>query len=87
MMNAVRQPESPLTSGNTNAHEDDTNIEVSRNTGPGIRNEKLNEADGLPESDLSDHEASKEFKEGGYGWYVVAKGERMVMDSTTQQIC
>lgn len=29
--------------------------------------------DGGLDSDISDHEAPKEFKEGGYGWYVRAK--------------
>lgn len=69
-MTSAREPEPTLSFAGEAA---DVNDISRRNTGhdrPVDMNEKSNEAQDPLESDMSDLEPAKEFKEGGYGWYV-----------------
>lgn len=69
-MTSARQPEPTPTSG---GEKPDMNDITRRHTGhdrPVETDEKSNQAQDPIESDMSDLEPPKEFKEGGYGWYV-----------------
>lgn len=69
-MTSARQPEPTLTFG---GEATDANDITRRNTGhdrPVDVDEKSAKAQDPLESDMSDLEPAKEFKEGGYGWYV-----------------
>lgn len=77
-MASAQDPESPVVPETAHADERKTHrAETRRGRGVGSR-ENVHERDGPLESDMSDHEAPKEFKEGGYGWYVWAKLSRWV---------
>lgn len=72
-MTSARQPEPTLTFGGDAA---DANDITRRNTGHDRRDdvdEKKAKAQDPLESDMSDLEPAKEFKEGGYGWYVTPR--------------
>lgn len=69
-MTSARQPEPTLTSGNEMTNVDDITRRDTRHERSVGSNEKSNEVEDPLESDMSDLETPKGFKEGGYGWYV-----------------
>lgn len=79
-MTAIRQPEPTLASGGKAADVNDITGRDARKYRSVDTNDNSNEAEGPLESDMSDLEAPKEFKEGGYGWYVGKSSENMVLE-------
>lgn len=76
MMTAVRQPEAPFAANSQEMHENENGIQVERShpLGPQDSEKKADEDGTGLDSGSSDHEAPKEFKEGGNGWYVQENG-------------
>lgn len=69
-MTSARQPEAALTPGGKAGDVSDSTMRNTSHDRPVGTDEKSNGVGDPLESDMSDLEAPKEFKEGGYGWYV-----------------
>lgn len=80
-MTSTRQPKSTLTFGGEAADANDISRRDTGHDRPLDVDEKSNKAQDPLESDMSDLEPAKEFKEGGYGWYVSL--EIMLKSGTT----
>lgn len=75
-MTSVPQPESPGVSEKSQENENTIQRERTPRDGPMDSGKNIEQDDGDLDSDLSDHGAPKEFKEGGYGWYVWGRESR-----------
>lgn len=69
-MTSAREPEPTLSFAGEVADVNDISRRDTGHDRPVGMDEKSHEAQDPLESDMSDLEPAKEFKEGGYGWYV-----------------